>query len=387
MKDYVSYSQIRAYIRCPYLWKLTQEGIINPDSQAMSKGKFAHEVLASLGQQAINGTPLTDELIDEIGIEKLSSSQDTVLIYNNYSNVLDQIKILVKSGLIEFSNTVAVEYDFSFQLDDIKIIGRIDRIDETIASVEIIDYKTSSAQTDLQMSELELCIYALAIKNLPPFEGKPIIGKLLYIPTGYETVLDLDTRAKYVANYVKAIATRMLNDTDPKPQPGLSCMEYGGCPAASMCQMHDITKFKDMNKEIDLATSPLEELLLLRIQSEYIKFQTEAALKNRLEMFQEISVGSTYASIEPHWVKDLTPSTIDELSKLLSECGIPASECMTIDIRKFNRVKKKILNSDYGGKYYEAINQIENKLKQKKMFGTVLKIKTSSGLISTLQEE
>lgn len=387
MKDHISYSQIRTYVKCPYLWKLINDGVVKLNTQAISRGKFAHEVLAELGQQAINGKQITDKLIDEIGIEKMSSLDGVVLNYDNYSTILDQIKTLVASGIIEFSNTISVESDFSFFIDNIKVVGRIDRIDETIAGVEIIDYKTSVAKTDSDMAELELSIYGLALKELQQFKNKPIIGKLLYIPTGYETVFDLDIQSKYAVNYIKAVADKMLNDTDPQPQPGLSCIEYGGCPAASMCQMHDITKFNSTESIVDLSTSSPEEILLLHIQADYVKSKCENALKNRLELFQEISIGSTYAFVEPRWIKDVDPSTVDNLSRLLSECGIPMSECMTIDIRKFNRIKKKILNLDYNNKYIETIKQIENKLNQRKMSGTALRVKTSSGSIIKQQED
>ena len=55
---------------------------------------------------------------------------------------------------------------FDVKVGDIKVVGRIDRIDEAAGGVVITDYKTGKAQSQEDSDEsLQLSIYALAVRE------------------------------------------------------------------------------------------------------------------------------------------------------------------------------------------------------------------------------
>lgn len=80
-----------------------------------------------------------------------------------------------------------IEKEFSFILDDTKIVGRFDRVDEGKDGTIIVDFKTSAIKTqkeaDKRVKEsLQLVLYALAYKNI--FGLLPKCVKLYFLEPG-----------------------------------------------------------------------------------------------------------------------------------------------------------------------------------------------------------
>lgn len=80
-----------------------------------------------------------------------------------------------------------IEKEFSFRLEDNKITGRFDRIDEGEAGTVIMDFKTSEIKTQKEADKrtkesLQLILYALAYKNI---SGRlPTLVQLYFLESG-----------------------------------------------------------------------------------------------------------------------------------------------------------------------------------------------------------
>ena len=56
------------------------------------------------------------------------------------------------------------EFSFSFDLDDVRITGKIDRIDDTGTGKEVVDYKTSKRSSPAKKS-IQLSVYSLYLQQ------------------------------------------------------------------------------------------------------------------------------------------------------------------------------------------------------------------------------
>ncbi len=111
---------------------------------------------------------------------------------------------------------IQTEQPFIVRLDDLRVGGKIDRIDEDGKGIHIIDYKTGAkALTQKEAdSDLQLCIYAMAATLIPeyPFNRKPEDVKLsLYyfdtpqVVTTRRTAQQMKNAKKVILDYKKQI--------------------------------------------------------------------------------------------------------------------------------------------------------------------------------------
>ena len=84
---------------------------------------------------------------------------------------LEQGNLQLKDFLAKFRRASALkvlhtEEFFDVKVGDIKVVGRIDRVDQSDGGVVITDYKTGKAQSQEDSDEsLQLSIYALAARE------------------------------------------------------------------------------------------------------------------------------------------------------------------------------------------------------------------------------
>lgn len=174
---YLSYSQIDCFTFCPLHYKLSYLlKIPTPVSPAQSFGISMHNTLRDFYQlDSSKNSPPEKELLDvyerswiKLGYSSRFHEEKAKEQGRRY------LKRYLKSELHDPKNPpLALEYPFSFPLAaDLKVEGKIDRIDKTENGIEIIDYKTTDLGTkDLPTKNelrknLQLSIYALAASTV-----------------------------------------------------------------------------------------------------------------------------------------------------------------------------------------------------------------------------
>ena len=179
----LSASAIETYISCPLKYRMSK---IDRIPQTASKpelvfGNIIHKVLQrfhneskKLDEKSIQGLleeewqsgafeyKVREEKFKEQGIEMLSS--------------------YVKNLKTDIPNVIATELNFNFQLNEVTIVGSIDRLDKEDDGIIIIDYKTSKSSTKAKNS-LQLAIYSLYLEQAEEKElkGIPQLSKLYFL--------------------------------------------------------------------------------------------------------------------------------------------------------------------------------------------------------------
>ncbi|MBI3984848.1 MAG: ATP-dependent helicase [Candidatus Levybacteria bacterium] len=218
--DYISYSHLQTFATCPLHYKLRYLlKIPGAPTPSQSFGTSIHLVLRDFYQSWIIG-------------KKLSTKDSSKLFTTNWINegyfskehekkALAKAKQIVIKYLKKNFNKdhlpIALEQPFKFNLGNLKISGRIDRIDLLEnGKVEIIDYKTGQNKlTQKRLDESEqLSLYALAAREIleKPFniDPKNLILSFHYLDTNTKlstkrTNIQLDEAKKEVLKKVKEI--------------------------------------------------------------------------------------------------------------------------------------------------------------------------------------
>ncbi len=218
--DYISYSHLQTFATCPLHYKLRYLlKIPGAPTPSQSFGTSIHLVLKDFYQSWIIG--------NNISIKDSSKLFTTNWINEGYFSKEHEKKALAKAKQIvikylkkNFNKDhlpIALEQPFKFNLGNLKISGRIDRIDLLEnGKVEIIDYKTGQNKlTQKRLDESEqLSLYALAAREIleKPFNVDPgnLILSFHYLDTNTKlstkrTNVQLDEAKKEVLKKVKEI--------------------------------------------------------------------------------------------------------------------------------------------------------------------------------------
>lgn len=202
---YVSYNSVtptalETYFSCPYLGFMRQglkvqereEGVVRP----VDTGNFIHSILEELAHEINN--------IDDTAALKTRAAElaDAKLERAPYSSLLDvksgkytaaELKaeaVKVSAGMFEqlknsrFSVSTAESKCEIYLTPDLKVFGRIDRVDACGDMVRIIDYKTGTIECSASKyytgAKLQLPLYLLAVSK-----GKRAAGAY-YFPASVE---------------------------------------------------------------------------------------------------------------------------------------------------------------------------------------------------------
>lgn len=165
---YLSYSQLQTFEICPLHYKMRYIlKLPTSQSSAQSFGTSIHAALKDFYSRRIAGEKLkTKNCLDFL---------ETNWINEGYFSKEHGQKALIKAkeivanyletNLIEKTTPLALELPFSFLINNLKIGGRMDRVDGVKGNViEIIDYKTGNNLPDEKKlsKDLQMTIYALA---------------------------------------------------------------------------------------------------------------------------------------------------------------------------------------------------------------------------------
>jgi len=183
---FLSYSQIQTFQICPLHYKLKYIlKIPTPQTSALTFGTTLHAVLKEFYQRQIDKNPISIENVGQIlntyWVPDGYTSRDHEQMA--YQRALKVLRECLEADFHHDALPLAVERPFQFYLEQLKIGGKIDRIDRIHdGTIEIIDYKTGGNIPDEEdlKKDLQLTIYALAASTIREelFNKKPEQVKL-----------------------------------------------------------------------------------------------------------------------------------------------------------------------------------------------------------------
>jgi DNA helicase-2/ATP-dependent DNA helicase PcrA len=170
--NYLSYSQIQTFDLCPLHYKLKYIlKIPTPQTASQSFGTSVHAVLRDYYQSWKNGNKISVNKIDKLlkdnwineGYQNKSHEKKA---FEKAKNVVTNY---LKNNFDKTNLPLEIEYPFNFHLNNIRVGGRIDRIDNIDDKrIEIIDYKTGEnvpSEKDLK-DNFQLTFYSLAVSEI-----------------------------------------------------------------------------------------------------------------------------------------------------------------------------------------------------------------------------
>ena len=185
-----SISKLEQYQKCPFSFHLKYGLKIKEQEEyklrALDTGSFMHDVLDEFFEKAENIKKITEkekeDLIEEIINEKLkleknsiyTSSAKFIILTNKLKNTIkESIKHIVYQIQISDFTPSGTEIEFNKTIENIEIIGKVDRIDlaknEEAEYIRIIDYKSSQKNIDLNQviagTQIQLLTYIDAISK------------------------------------------------------------------------------------------------------------------------------------------------------------------------------------------------------------------------------
>jgi DNA helicase-2/ATP-dependent DNA helicase PcrA len=191
--------RIYDYLECPFRYYLAYVlRIPQPESHVQSFGTALHECISwslKLRQDGLD-FPSLQALQDRFAeqfrrVGCLSRSHADQRLEQGFACLERFWESELNSPIVPF----LVEHEFSITLDDVRIQGRIDRVDEGERGVRIIDYKSSTLSDpekarDQARSSLQLTIYAFAYQSLR--QRLPDQLCLHFIESGLEGISPID---------------------------------------------------------------------------------------------------------------------------------------------------------------------------------------------------
>ncbi|PIY93835.1 MAG: hypothetical protein COY68_04725 [Candidatus Levybacteria bacterium CG_4_10_14_0_8_um_filter_35_23] len=217
---YLSYSQIKTFDICPLHYKLRYIlKIPTPQSSAQSFGTSIHSTFRDFYQNWLIGKKLNLKEIPFL-IEKNWVS-DGYQSKDHEKKALEKAKKLVfdylEKNFDQKNLPLSLELPFNFNIGNLKIGGRIDRIDSLGKNkIEILDYKTGTNIPDEKSlaKDMQLTIYALAATEVNDklLHKKPeeVVLSLYYIEeakklTTTRTGKELEEAKKYILKKAEEI--------------------------------------------------------------------------------------------------------------------------------------------------------------------------------------
>ncbi|MBI5747352.1 MAG: UvrD-helicase domain-containing protein [Nitrospirae bacterium] len=187
----LSYNQINNYLTCPLKYKYSH--ILNVSSlfrhHLRVYGEAIHKAIGEyLKLKTKKGHLVLDDLIRQFG--KYCIGEGFISKEHNEKRLEEGRRILTDFYRKEEESRLIpayIEKEFSFFIDNNRIIGRWDRVDEDNGLIKIIDYKSSAVldknRADKEAREsLQLAIYSLAYDRT--YKRMPDIVELRFLGSG-----------------------------------------------------------------------------------------------------------------------------------------------------------------------------------------------------------
>lgn len=349
LPGHISYSQIHDYQRCPYLWALTRIlGYKQPCTEPMLVGLVVHEALYRYFRWYTEQGEHNADAMDDIWRRLCRDPEifPRALTEPSYGDGLAMLQRLLLENTLSFSDSILAEYDYNIVLEDVVLKGRIDRIDDVGQGMyRIIDYKTSAAFPSMESvaDDLELSIYATAWREISgerdtaTLVGIHDVRHDIYVE-GIRSQEQMDLTAQYIVDtwYL------MQNTATHKPNPGASCLMYGGCWALSLCPAQSLNVLEIGQETLDMAAMDEERLLLLYNSMECLLPKIRRFLRDSLKEKEQIQTENLEARLKPTTVNIQNEQVAEEFMEIFGGMGLDPMEFMRVDSRRFEKVCNRL---------------------------------------------
>ena len=235
----LSASAVETYLECPLKYRFKQIDKI-PESASrpqLTFGNIIHKVL-----ERFHGSEgdITEDQILHILDEEWKSGEFTYMQREEKlkEQAVEMLKRYVDNTKQEPPSVLDTELKFSFDLDGIRIVGMIDRIDNSSNGNKVVDYKTSKRSTPAKNS-VQLGIYSLYLQQTEDekLAGIPETATLYFLRNEEQpehshtfTEKDLDAIREKIADVARGIRAKRF-----EPCSGYHCdwCDYKNlaCPA------------------------------------------------------------------------------------------------------------------------------------------------------------
>ncbi len=193
--SYISYSQLQTFDMCPLHYKLRY--ILKMPGQpapSLSFGISLHNVMKDYYQALINKEEVNQKILENMLQKRWINEgyQSKAHAESAFAHAKEVLANYVKNNPPTSRLPAALELPFQYNIRDLKILGRIDRIDMTQeGKLEIVDYKTGDKIPDEKKlkEDLQLTMYALAATKVNDviFNGQTpdnVLLSLYYLEKG-----------------------------------------------------------------------------------------------------------------------------------------------------------------------------------------------------------
>jgi DNA helicase-2/ATP-dependent DNA helicase PcrA len=237
--DYISYSQIDNYLVCPLRYKFSYTlRVPTPPNCALSFGNTIHETLKEFHtQKMLDQNPTLEDLLTSYEKNWIPLGYDNEkhrkLRYEDGIKLLE--KYYEKNKDLDVKH-IGLEKNFVLDIGDIKLKGKIDRIDQhPDGEIEIIDYKTGKEKSQKEVDDdVQMTIYTMAAKEALKIEPNSL--SLYYVEPNVKlstsrTQKQVDAQKEIIKGVVEGIKSKNF-----EPTPGRHC---------TWCDFKDICPFAE----------------------------------------------------------------------------------------------------------------------------------------------
>lgn len=214
----ISYSYLRAYLNCPWLYRLRY--IENQHSPRTAPSALGVSIHAALEAYHADGGKSHDDILQAFDAhwmhEGFSSPQEQMEYYKKGQSILQTYWDAESKNE---NSIVCVERAFSFPLGSHQVRGIIDRVDRRPdGSYEVIDYKTHENVADegATAEDLQLRMYALALRESLKLE--PAWLSFYYVALGRKVSVPYDSsKEKELEELITRVADALSAQTETVP--------------------------------------------------------------------------------------------------------------------------------------------------------------------------
>lgn len=246
-KPTLSPTKITTYLACPvkYRWSyIDSRGKWYLRAKSYySFGTSLHRALEKLHASGELGVPTTDEIktaYEENWVDAgFSSAEEMAEAYNEGLDMLEMHVEQHRRRPIQ-GKAIFVERQFDLDMQDFRLIGRIDRVDEHAdGTLEIIDYKSGRREITSEevAGDIAMGIYQLLLSR--KFPERKIVATLYSLRTGEEASSSMSVaELEEFERDIRQLGLMMLDEEyyalTPRWKP--TC---GGCDFRPLCRKHE----------------------------------------------------------------------------------------------------------------------------------------------------